>query len=84
MQAGHINNATRNLEEPKGWDTKARGRCRTLVVRDELTTAGIAMTSAWFPAIEEMERIVRGAPIYLTVFGNLHPPVCMSIGPTPD
>jgi hypothetical protein len=84
MHAGHIAHATRSLGAPKDWDSKRDGPCHTLVIRDELTAAGYGMTSAWFLTPEEIMRAVNGAPVYLTIIGTVHPPVCMSVGPTPD
>lgn len=84
MHAGRIANATRSLGAPKDWKVEERGHCDSLAIRDELTTAGQGMTSAWFPTLEEIERIRKGAPIYLTVISDVHPPVAMSVGPSPD
>jgi hypothetical protein len=36
------------------------------------------------PTPEEMENLIKGAPIYLTVIGNQHPPVFMSVGLPPE
>jgi hypothetical protein len=83
MHTGHIKGATRVLGAPKGWDRETQGPCGGLVIRDDLTTAGPSMTSAWFPTSDEIERIRNGAPIYLTVIGIIHPPVAMSVGPQP-
>jgi hypothetical protein len=41
------------------------------------------MTSAWFPTEEEIARLRAGAPVYLTVIGESHPPVAMAVGPAP-
>jgi hypothetical protein len=46
--------------------------------------AGHVMTSAWFPTAEEIEWIVRGAPIYLSIVGDVHPPVSMGVGSQPE
>jgi hypothetical protein len=83
MHAGRIEGATRNLGEPANWDRDAHGLCSILPVRDDDTSAGPGMTSVWFLTSEEIERIKLGAPIYLTVFGRVHPPVAMSVGATP-
>jgi hypothetical protein len=48
-----------------------------------MTSAGLGMTSAWFPTPEEIERLRDGAPIYLTVLGRSHPPVGLAVGPRP-
>lgn len=83
MHVGRINNATRNLGAPAGWDKEAHGTCGGLPIRDEDTTAGRAMISARFPTPEEIERIKEGAPVYLVVLGTVHPPVDMRVGPRP-
>lgn len=83
MHTGRISGATRNLGAPRDWDKDAHGPCGGLPIRDEKTTAGDGMTSAWFPTPEEIERIAAGAPVYLTVLGRVHPPVSMAVGPRP-
>jgi hypothetical protein len=83
MQAGRIDNATRVLFAPSDWDKEKHGTCGSLAVRDEKTTAGMVMTSAWFPTEREIDRIRAGAPIYLSIIGEVHPPVSMSVGPPP-
>lgn len=83
MHTGHINHATRNLNAPKDWDRERDGFCGVLPVRDEMTAAGQAMTSAWYPTPEEIKRISEGAPVYLSVMGTIHPPVSMGVGPRP-
>ena len=84
MHSGRITGATRHLGAPEGWDKGRQGACGSLAVRDDDTSAGHGMTSAWFPTPAEIDRIARGAPIYLTIIGNDHPPVAMSVGATPD
>jgi len=84
MHSGHIIGATRSLGAPENWDKTKRGACASLYVRDEETIAGPAMTSAWYPTSEEIRRIVAGAPIYLSIFGAMHPPVSMAVGPEPE
>jgi hypothetical protein len=84
MLVGRIDGATRNFGAPHDWDKATRGPCGSLPIRDELTTAGPGMTSAWLPTPEEIEKIKAGAPVYLTVFGNVHPPVSMAVGPIPE
>lgn len=83
MHVGRIQNATRNLVAPVDWDKDKHGACGGLPIRDENTTAGKAMVSAWFPTPDEIKRIVEGAPIYLIVVGQVHPPVDMRVGPRP-
>lgn len=84
MHVGRIIGATRNLGAPRGWEKDKHGICGGLPIRDELTTAGPGMTSAWLPTPEEITQIQAGAPIYLTVLGSVHPPVSMQVGVAPD
>jgi hypothetical protein len=83
MHAGRIQGFTRVLGPPEGWDKVVRGACGSLVIRDEDTVAGHGMTSAWFPTPEELKRVLAGAPIYLTVVGEVHPPVSVGVGLVP-
>jgi hypothetical protein len=83
MHTGHIQNATRILNKPKDWDRERDGICGTLPIRDEKTTAGDTMVSAWLPTPEEIQRINEGAPIYVYVVGNVHPPISVDVGPRP-
>ncbi len=84
MISGRIAGETRNLGAPRGWNVEERGHCGSLAIRDEPTTAGPGMTSAWYPTAEEIARIAAGAPIYLTIIGQVHPPVAMSVGAASD
>lgn len=83
LHTGRILNFTRILGAPQDWDEDTNGPCGGLAIRDENTTAGHGMTSAWFPTLEEIQRIVEGAPVYLTILGKDHPPVSLSVGSRP-
>jgi len=78
MEIGSIEGATRILgrgqEDYKG-----------LPVLDQKYGDGrSSMTSAWFPSMEELHKLVNGAPIYLMVMGEQHPPVSITVGPVPE
>lgn len=77
MQVGRITGSTRTLGKEQGYIG--------LPVRDETDPDGSnwQMTSAWFPSPEELLALAKGAPLYLTVFGNVHPPVKLSVGEIP-
>ena len=83
MIPGRIRDATRYLGAPAGWKPETDGPCGHLAIRDEMTTAGRAMASVWEPTPDEIERIVAGAPVLLTVVGTVHPPVALSVGHLP-
>ena len=75
-----IHGATRVLGQPYGWNEERDGRCSPLAVRDEITSAGPTISSAWELTPAEVERVKAGAPIILSIIGNLHPPVAMRVG----
>lgn len=83
MRIGRIDNATRVLGAPLDWDVTKYGPCGSLPIRDEKTAQGSLMWSAWFLAEDEIAALVAGAPLYLGVVGDIHPPVCMNVGPVP-
>lgn len=80
MHTGRIEGTTRVLGAPFDWDPKVNGHCGGLAIRDEITTAGQGMRSAWFPTAEEIDLIKAGAPVHLFVIGVVHPPVALSVG----
>jgi hypothetical protein len=84
MMPARVYGATRHLKAPSDWNKDEDGPCGGLPIRDEKTTAGPGMTSAWQPTVEEIERLKAGASVYLTVLGTVHPPVSMSVGQPPD
>jgi len=42
------------------------------------------MVSSWQPTPAEAAAIAAGAPIYLTVLGQGHPPVMLTVGNPPE
>jgi hypothetical protein len=82
MIIGRILHATRVLGAPEGWQQEELP-CGALPVRDERTCVGNRMISAWEPDAKEIAAIVAGAPIYLSVFGEVHPPVALFVGEPP-
>lgn len=84
MIAASIEGRTRYLGKPHDWIPDERGPCGSLAIRDEITTAGLSMASAWEPTPEEIERISKGAKVILWVIGSIHPPVALSVGAVPD
>jgi hypothetical protein len=84
MLIGRIEGATNDLGAPKDWVKERDGTCATLPVRVDVINGGmISMTSVWLPTLEEIERIVAGAPVYLRVVSSSHPPVMLDVGPAP-
>ena len=80
MIPGRIMGSTRTLGEPPGWDEARDGPVSGLPIRDEMNGGCPAMVSAWLPTPEEIAAIVAGAPVYLRVLGQGHPPVMVWAG----
>lgn len=76
MMSLAIEGTTRRIGKSQGY----LGLC----VRDFAFGDGTpAMMTAWAPTPDELARIAAGAPIYLTLLGSAHPPVCMDVGGVP-
>lgn len=45
---------------------------------------GGGCTSMWMPNAEELARLVAGQPVQLTIQGETHPPVFVTVGRAPD
>lgn len=73
MQVGHIVGATRVIGQSQGYlglpilDTVVN--CR---VNGEGTPA---MVTAWLPTPKELEALNAGAPVYVQLLGQSHPPI---------
>lgn len=82
MQIGRIEGTTRVLGRRQGYI----GLPLRDVVLDEKVNGPDtpAMQTAWLPTPREIEAIVAGAPIILTVLGVAHPPVMLDVGKVPE
>lgn len=70
MLIGHIRGATHILRGPADMDN-----CADLpVIRDEGR-----MVSAWLPTPEELRLLNSGQPVYLHIWGSVHPPVVLTV-----
>jgi len=83
LEIGRIENCTRTLGQPIGWNAERDGPCVGLPIRDEMHGGSRCMVSAWIPTPDELAALVAGAPIYLRVIGTSHPPVCVYVGEAP-
>lgn len=80
MLINAIEGATRRIGKAQGY--------LGLPVRDFLFPEGMsegtpAMKTSWQPTPQEINAIVQGAPIYLTLLGTAHPPVLLEVGKIP-
>lgn len=56
---------------------------RNLPIRDKLIDGVNYMGSSWQPTPDELERLNQGAAVYLTIQGERHPPVILTVGKMP-
>ena len=55
-----------------------------LSVADCLSPDGVPMMlTSWQPSPKELAALVAGAPVYLWIIGQAHPPVMVEVGPEP-
>ncbi len=82
MLIARIENATRVVGKSQGY--------LGLPIRDEVVIDPTTdektpvMVTAWEPSIEEIEALRQGAKIHLTLYGYMHPPVRIDVGPIPE
>lgn len=55
-----------------------------LPLRDEVIDGIPTMTSSWQPTPAELQRLLAGAPIYVTLLGQAHPPIMLNVGQMPE
>ncbi len=75
-----IEKHSRVLGAPAGWTPETSGECYGLPIGDGMNGDQPCMVSAWEPTPAEIERIVAGEKIYLSVIGTGHPPVMLYVG----
>lgn len=79
-----IAGATRTIGQSQGYlGLPLRDEIRNVTIGDQVHRCR-AMVTAWEPTPEEIERITRGAPVYLCVLGQGHPPVMLDVGEEPE
>lgn len=68
------------LTAPAGWDDSTSGKCSDLPV---IRTQDGRFVSQWSPSPEERVSLAIGASLLLSIFGQSHPPVAISVGDVP-
>jgi len=75
MLINAIEGATRRIGKSQGY----------IMPFKDHTIEGIpAMTTSWQPTPAEIEAIVAGAPIHVTLLGSAHPPIMLAMGRVPE
>lgn len=78
-----IKSATSNhtFGPPESWNNERNGECTPLHVTKTADDGGNAiMQSEWKPNQDELDALNAGAPVVLTVWGVMHPPVAVNVG----
>jgi hypothetical protein len=76
MLINAIEGATRRIGKSQGY--------LGLPLKDHTIDGSPAMTTSWQPTPAEIEAIVAGAPIHVTLLGSAHPPIMLAMGKVPD
>ena len=74
MQVGRIRGSNMVYRAPEGMDN-----CQDLHVQVFEADGVRVMTSAWMPTPDEVARIQAGQPIFLHIYGAIHPVVSMTV-----
>lgn len=72
-----IANATRILAE-------TQDEYHALAIRDEDILGVNSMTSVWEPTPAELRMLNEGGAVRLTILGEIHPPVMLTVQPAPE
>jgi hypothetical protein len=83
----HGEHETRLIGAPADWDQVTDGPCQALSVFDwrDPDTGHNHMISKWELDPEDLEKVTKGAPLFLSIVGQVHPVVCVYVGePAPE
>lgn len=77
MKPAMFETMTHILGAPDKWDASKHGECSGLPV--EVDRENMTFTSCWVPTPEEIEALVNGGRIYVTVVCNFQPPLRLDV-----
>lgn len=77
MLIRRILGTTHILGQPETWDIEKHGKCMSLPARVDPVAETIS--SAWEPTPAELAALMAGASVILTVYGNVQPPVSITV-----
>lgn len=75
MRAIDFAGATHRYVAPEGHDAERDGEIFDLMVMND----GVSMTSVWQPTEEELDILVQGGGITLSILGSAQPPVMLGV-----
>lgn len=70
------NRTNASLGAPTNWDATVDGECVALPVQIDQEQG--CFHSWWRPGLDELECLLNGGAVRLTVFGGSHPPVALN------
>jgi hypothetical protein len=82
----HGEHETRLIGAPANWDQVTDGPCAALSVYDwkDPDTGHNHMISRWELEPGDIEKLQSGAPLFLSIVGQVHPVVCVYVGEPPQ
>lgn len=82
----HGEHETRLIGAPANWDQVTDGPCGALSVYDwkDPDTGHNHMISRWELEPGDIEKLQSGAPLFLSIIGQVHPVVCVYVGEQPQ
>lgn len=92
MIIARITGATRVLGQAQGYiglpirdEMTADPNCLETTINNTVNGPQTpCMITAWEPTPDELQRLAKGAPVYLRVLGTRHPPVMITVGDVPE
>lgn len=84
MIPGRIANHNILYHEPENFDRKQLGIPWPLYARRTQIADKYIIQTAWFPTIQELQALARGAPVILDVAGEAQPPTKVWVGQPAD
>ncbi len=76
MKPGRIEGSNMLYHAPESVDPED---CGPLYVRAEECAGVRVCTSAWYPTMGEIDRLLEGKPLHLSIFGQGHPMIALTV-----
>lgn len=79
MTPAKIQGQTHSFGAPKDWDAKKNGECLSLPVRVGEIAGYPVVQSAWLPSRQELDALISGQAIVLSIFQDRQPVMSMHV-----
>lgn len=80
MISGRITGASLNLGAPEDWDEDTNGPCQTITARQVYHGDTPFLETAWYPTGAELQQLLAGQPLILSINCISHPVVSLHMG----